>query len=125
MKGNKKQREKDLDKTKTKPPHSIGASVSSKVLNVSKKSQSIQKKADKQTVQGKLIPVKNESGKKVLAISKVTPTASTSKTRSETKLIKSNATVVKSQVELKVRRKKKSVKSPVFSLKKPLGLNLS
>ncbi|XP_031636252.1 zinc finger protein 699 [Contarinia nasturtii] len=100
MRGNKKQREKYLDKTKTKPPHSIGAPVSSRVLNVSKKSQSIQKKPEKQTVQGKLIPVKIENEKKVLTISKVTPPPSTTKTR-ETKLIKSSSTVVKSQVESK------------------------
>lgn len=114
MKGNKRQREKESDKTKTKPPHSIssGASVSTKVLNVSKKSQVIQKKPEKSALQSKLVLGKNENGTKSLTVSKVNASVSGNKTH-ETRSVKSNVTAPKptSQVELKV-----SAKSPVQSL---------
>lgn len=113
MKGNKKQREKELDKSKTKPPHSISASVSTKVLNVSKKSQVIQKKPEKLPLQSKLIAIKSENGTKSLTVSKVSAPGSVSKTH-DTRSVKSNLAAAKptSQVELKV-----SVKSPIYSLK--------
>lgn len=113
MKGNKKQREKESDKSKTKPPHSISASVSTKVLNVSKKSQVIQKKPEKLPLQSKLIAIKSENGTKSLTVSKVSAPGSVSKTH-DTRSVKSNLAAAKptSQVELKV-----SVKSPNYSLK--------
>lgn len=109
MKSGKRQREKESDKTKTKPPHSISASVSPKVLNVSKKSQVIQKKPQKISVQSKLISMKNENGTKSLTVTKVSAPASVNKTH-DARSVKSNSTGTKptSQVELKV-----SVKSPI------------
>ncbi|XP_055311473.1 zinc finger protein 449 [Sitodiplosis mosellana] len=103
MKGNKRQREKELDKTKTKPPHSISASVPTKVLNVAKKSQVIQKKPDKlKVLQSKLVSVRNENGVKSLTVAKVSTPASVSKTH-DTRSVKSISTAPKpiSQVELK------------------------
>lgn len=102
MKGNKKQREKEAIKAKTKPPHSIGASA--KVVNVSKKSQVIQKKPEKAaTLQSKLITVKNENGSQSLLVSKASPVPTSSK-KHETRL-RSTAVAKTAQVEPKVRSK--------------------
>lgn len=108
MRGNRKQREKELDKTKTKPPHSIGTPGSSKVLNVSKKSQVIQKKSEKSALQSKLISVKNENGTKSLVVSKINEPASARKAL-ETRSVKSVSTVPKPAVKVE---SKVSVKSP-------------
>lgn len=115
MKGNKKQREKDPLKIKTESPHSIGASTSTKVSNLSKKSQAIQKTHEKSSkVQSKLIPIKNENGTKTLFISK----ASTSAKVHETRPSKSSSVVAAAQVELKVSTKSphKCLKLQLFSL---------
>lgn len=107
MKGNKKQREKEVVKTKTKPPHSISttstAATAAKVLNVSKKSQVIQKKTTKPgIVQSKLVSVKNENGTKSLTVSKLT--ASTNVKTINAAAVKRVLPVSKSaaQVEIKV-----------------------
>lgn len=106
MKSSKRQREKDLDKTKTKPPHSISASGSSKILDVSKKSQVIQKKSDKPAViQSKLASIKNQDGKSSLVVSKMsTPSTSTSNKSNDTRTVKTVVTNLKpnAQVESKV-----------------------
>lgn len=105
MKGNKRTNEKETTKTKTKSPHSIGASVSPKILNVSKKSQTIKKQSDKsQPVQSKLMSVKNENGSKTLVVTK---------TVHEIRPAKSSSVVAAAQVELKV-----SVKSPMHCKQK-------
>lgn len=104
MKSSKRQREKDLDKTKTKPPHSISASGSSKILDVSKKSQVIQKKSDKPAViQSKLASIKNQDGKSSLVVSKMS-TPSTSNKSNDTRTVKTVVTNLKpnAQVESKV-----------------------
>lgn len=110
MKGNKRQREKELDKSKTKSPHSISASVTTKVLNVAKKSQVIQKKPEKtvKVLQSKLVSVSNENGVKSLTVAKVNTPASASKAFG-TRSVRGISTAPKptAQVELKV-----SMKSP-------------
>lgn len=70
MKSKQKQREK-LE-MKSKPANSIGASSTSKILNVSDKSQAIQRKlrTSTRTVQSTLIPVKNQNESKLSSISK-------------------------------------------------------
>lgn len=111
MKGNRKQREKEVAKTKTKPPHSIGSTAPAKILNVSKKSQTIQKKPEKSAVvtQRKLISIKNENGTKSLTVSKQnTPIDVKSLNVQATKngsLVSKSA----SQVESKVNK----IKSPI------------
>lgn len=72
----KKQREKEeIKETKTKPPHSI-VPPSSKVLNVSKKSQVIARRTENQrSVQSTLVQVNSENGSKTLAVSRANPRA--------------------------------------------------
>lgn len=106
MKTSRRQREKDSDKTKTKPPHSISAS-GSKLLDVSRKSQVIQKKTDKSTaIQSKLTSVKSEDGKRSLIVSRIT-TPSTSSKSNDTRTAKTVSTNLKpnAQVESKVNTK--------------------
>lgn len=110
MKSNRKQREKELDKTKTKPPHSIGVPGSSKVLNVSKRSQLIQKKPDKTANQSKLVAVKNENGTKSLTVSKANASTSVHRTQ-VTRSAKSVSTVPKPTVKVE---SKVSAKSPIY-----------
>lgn len=79
MKDAKKQREKVESDVKTKSPHSIRApstsspSTSSNVLKITKKSHAIQKRTvDKSnSVQTKLMSVKNENGTKSVIVSKI------------------------------------------------------
>lgn len=112
MKGNKKPNEKETTKTKTKSPHSIGASASTNILNVSKKSQTIKKQAEKsQPVQSKLTSIKNENGSKSLVVSKTSTPAKIHEIRAT----KSSSVVAAAQVELKV-----SVKSPMHCKTKPI-----
>lgn len=103
MKTNKRQQEKVIVKTKTKPPHSIG-SVSAKMLPISKKSQVIQKQPAKSaTIQSKLVPVRNENGTKSLIVTKVEAPSSVSRSHA-TRQAKNSSVVLKpaAQVELKV-----------------------
>lgn len=95
MKDTKKQREKDESNVKTKSPHSIAtpstttstpSTPASNVLKITKKSHTIQKRPTNKTnsVQTKLMSVKNENGTKSVIVSKIntnsaaTPTAKVS-----------------------------------------------
>lgn len=69
MKSKQKQREKV--EMKSKPANSIGASSTTKILNVSDKSQAMQRKLrNTRIVQSTLIPLKNKNGSKSLSIAK-------------------------------------------------------
>lgn len=107
MKGNKKQHGKDPVKIKTVSPHSISASTSSNVTNVSKKSHSIKKPSEKSaSVQSKLVSLKNDNGTKTLVVSK----ASTSSKVRDNRPSKSGSVVAAAaQVELKVSVQKRKI----------------
>lgn len=133
MKDTKKQREKDEPEVKTKSPHSIGSpskpstssssAAASNVIKITKKSHAIQKRtADKKanSVQTKLMSVKNENGTRSVIVSKVsTNSAATAnaktvataasvilreinKDRNDKRLVKDDSKRVATQVESKV-----------------------
>lgn len=104
MKSTRKQRERDSQKLKTDSPHSISASTSSNVMNVSKKSQSIQKPSEKsKLVQTKLVSLASDKGK--LAVSKAS--TSSRKPAHCNRSSNNSSMVAAAQVEIKV-----CVKSP-------------
>lgn len=97
MKSNKKPTENDTTKSKTKSPHSIGASVS-KVLNASKKSHTIKKHSQQsQSIQSKLVAIKNENGSKSLVVSKSNAAA-----KEHNRASKVDSVVAAARVEIKV-----------------------
>lgn len=100
MKSSGKPTQNEITKSKTKSPHSIGAS-GSKILNTSKKSHTVKKQSQpSQSIQKKLVTIKNENGGKSLVVSKI---------KEHNQTPKVSSVVAAARVELNV-----SVKSPII-----------